>query len=157
MTTFTLDVSHNPFLARGAARVDVVVSITAAGAGSAVDAPLAEAILVDCSGSMAGPKMEAAKAGVVAAVELLPESAWFTVVAGADNGKLVLPVCQATAANKRAAAAAVKHLAAGGGPVPEGAVRFDANSCRRPSRRAVGRSSATPAGSAPTGSRTSCG
>ena len=115
MTTFTLDVSHNPFLARGAARVDVVVSITAAGAGSGVDAPLAAAILVDCSGSMAGPKMDAARAGVVAAVELLPESAWFTVIAGADNGKLVIPLSPATAANKRAAEAAVKHLAAGGG------------------------------------------
>ena len=117
MTNFTLQLAHNPHLARGAGRVDVVVSITAAGGGGGptADASLAEAILVDCSGSMGGPKMDAARAGVVAAVDVLPESAWFTVIAGADAGKVVIPLSPATAANKRAAAAAVRHLAAGGG------------------------------------------
>ncbi len=116
MTTFTLNVAHNPHLARGAARVDAVVSLTATtDGGPAADAPLAEAILVDCSGSMGGPKMEAARAGVVAAVELLPATAWFCVVAGTEAGKVVFPLSRATPGNKRAAAAAVRQLTSGGG------------------------------------------
>ena len=116
MTQFKLEVSHNPHLARGADRVDAVVAVTASGdGGPGGDAPLAAAVVIDCSGSMAGPKMAAARAGVVAAVDVLPETAWFTVIAGADAGKVVIPLCPATAANKRAAAAAVGHLAAGGG------------------------------------------
>jgi hypothetical protein len=115
MTTFTLELAHNPYLARGAERVDVVVGITASGTSAGGDAPLAIAILVDCSGSMAGPKVDAARAAVVAAVQLLPASAWFTVIAGSEKAQVVFPLSPATTVNKRAAAAVVQHLKAGGG------------------------------------------
>jgi hypothetical protein len=137
MPTFNVQVSQNPYLARGADLVHAVVSIVASpgpaaakGAGQAPGVPpplpgtaragmgegrLAEAILLDCSGSMDGEKLLYAKRAVQTAVGLLRDDAYFCVVAGNDRATVLMPLAPATTANKQAAAASVARLDASGG------------------------------------------
>lgn len=117
MTAFTMQVSQNQFLAPGSDLVHAVVSVTAA-PSTATGPPrgqLVEAFLVDCSRSMEGPKLKAAKEATAAAIDLLPEDAWFCVIAGAHTARLLAPLARTTPGNKRAAKAAVSHLKADGG------------------------------------------
>jgi uncharacterized protein YegL len=116
MPTFTAQVAQNPNLPPGTGRVDAVVSISATpdGAGS-VTGPLVEAFLIDCSGSMGGEKIDAAKVALRAALDALPADAWFCVVAGSVGGRVLMPLAPASPANKRAARLAADELTADGG------------------------------------------
>ena len=114
MMTFTTQVSQNQFLAAGADRVHAVLSVSAAPAGAG-GGRLAEALLVDCSASMGGEKSRHAKDAVQTAIDLLPEDAWFCVVAGTDRAEVVFPLAQATSGNKKAAHTAVRRMLANGG------------------------------------------
>jgi hypothetical protein len=114
MMTFSAQVSHNPFLAAGADRVHAVLSVASspAGAGSG---RLAEALLVDCSASMGGEKSRHAKQAVTTAIDLLPEDAWFCLVAGRDKAEVVFPLAPARAGNKKIARLAVQRMLSNGG------------------------------------------
>jgi hypothetical protein len=125
MSTFSVQVAQNPYLSRSADLVHAVVSIVASSAPAPGGPPplpvtssdggrLAEAILLDCSGSMDGEKLRYAKRAVQTAVGLLREDALFCVVAGNDRAR-VLALAPGTNENKRLAASWVEDLAAGGG------------------------------------------
>jgi hypothetical protein len=117
MIAFTIQVSQNPFLAPGADLVHAVVSVSAAAdpASRLGARPLVEGLLVDCSQSMEGARIEHAKSAVARAIDLLREDAWFFVVKGTETGRVVAPLAQATPGNKKAAREEVRGLLAGGG------------------------------------------
>jgi hypothetical protein len=128
---FRVDIYQNEFLHEGAAEVNAIVTVTSGGqatgsggsavaaAGGSVDA--AEAIIVDCSGSMDYPrgKMIAAKQATAAAIDSLRDGVAFAVIAGTDQARQVFPhqggMAVADARSKAAAKSAVNGLKAGGG------------------------------------------
>jgi hypothetical protein len=114
---FQVQVAQNQYLAQGADLVHAVMSVSSSGpAGTGLGArPLVEALLIDCSGSMEGAKIRAARDAVVKAIDLLREDAWFCVIAGTNQARLAVPLAQATADNKRNASAAVRALDSNGG------------------------------------------
>jgi hypothetical protein len=117
MTTFQVQVAQNQYLARGGDLVHAVMSVASSGAAGAGRAglPLVEALLIDCSGSMDGTKIRAARDAVQKAIDLLREDAWFCVIAGTDKGRLAVPLGRATADHKERAHAAVRALYGSGG------------------------------------------
>jgi hypothetical protein len=116
MLSFTLQVSQNQYLAPGTPLVHAVVSVSAARApGAATGRPLVEALLVDCSTSMTGDRISAAKEAVARTIDLLRDDAWFCVIAGTETARLAFPLSQATPTNKRAARTAALELQANGG------------------------------------------
>lgn len=114
---FTAQVAQNPYLPRGGNLVHAVVSVASTGAAVAGPGgrPLAEALLVDCSGSMDGEKIRNAKAAVAVAIDQLRPDSSFCVVAGSDRASVVYPMAPATDPNKAAAKQVVGRLTAGGG------------------------------------------
>jgi von Willebrand factor type A C-terminal domain/von Willebrand factor type A domain len=127
---FTVEVDQNPYLAEGAGRVDAIVTVTAsegslagpsigtgftAGDGS----PPLEMIIVDCSTSMSGERMRAARRATAAAVAELRDGVAFTVIAGTHGAQQVYPPRPGTAvagpAARAEATAAVERLRASGG------------------------------------------
>jgi len=116
MTTFQVQVAQNQYLAQGADLVHAVMSVSSSGPAGAgpVGRPLVEALLIDCSGSMEGAKIRAARDAVQKAIDLLREDAWFCVIAGTNEARLAVPLAQATGDNKRTAHAAVRTLHSSG-------------------------------------------
>src|SRR5690606_21992570 len=94
---FSAETYQNEYLAAGAATVDAVVTVSAAGhpdgAAAAVTASgRAEVIIVDVSGSMGhGRKMAAAREAAAAAVDSLADGVSFAVIAGDHEAKLIWP------------------------------------------------------------------
>ncbi len=116
MIAFTAQVSQNQYLAPGTPLVHAVVSVASARTtGGAGGRPLVEALLVDCSQSMTGDRIDRAKEAIQRTIDLLREDAWFCVIAGAESARVAFPLSQATPTNKRAAQAAVRALRATGG------------------------------------------
>src|SRR5262245_36377090 len=117
MTAFTIQVAQNQYLAPGARQIHAIVSVTATreGGATATARPLVEALLIDCSQSMSGERIEHAKAALERTIDLLKEDAWFCVIAGTETAHVAFPLSQATPTNKRAAHAAVRRLHASGG------------------------------------------
>jgi hypothetical protein len=117
-TSFRIEPFLNPHLPVGATRVDVVLTLTCAGSGpgAAGAAPLGVCFVIDVSGSMTvdGKKQEAVHA-VRKGIEILPESAWFAVVAFNDHARVVVSPRQATPRDKALADAEVRALQANGG------------------------------------------
>lgn len=119
-TGLTLSVSQNKYLTTGARDVDALLSITAAGLGTAT-APGAEVILVDCSGSMGMPetKIAAARRATMAAIGAVPDGFSFAIVQGTEQAAMVYPRQQrlavATPDTRAAARQAVRSLVPAGG------------------------------------------
>ncbi len=118
---FAIESFQNPYLAEGTDRVDAIVTVTAtddaAGGGQAgtTGPSLLLGLIIDTSGSMQGPRIEAVRSAVETAVQLLDEGSQFFVVAFANFGRVVVPTTRATAQAKAAAARAVHGLTAAGG------------------------------------------
>ncbi|BCJ31388.1 VWA domain-containing protein [Actinocatenispora sera] len=120
---FTAEVYQNPYLAAGAETVDAVITVTA-GEGGAAPAPAgtpsaAEAIMIDCSGSMGYPRSrmtEAIKATGVA-VDTLRDGVLFAVIAGRSRAEQVYPSSGMVAASADTRAAAKRAI---GGLTPSG-------------------------------------
>lgn len=91
------------------------MSVSSALATGASGKELVEAFLIDCSGSMDGDKIRAARGALTKAIELLRDDAWFCVIAGTGVAQVAFPLAQATPENKRRAAEAAKGLRADGG------------------------------------------
>ena len=125
MTSISAQVSQNQYLAEGADLVHAVISVTSGSATAAAAGPggpgkgvrqrLVEALIVDCSGSMGGEKIRQTRQAVTKAIDLLHDDAWFCVIAGAEAGKVLVPLTRATHENRRDAEKAVRHLGASGG------------------------------------------
>ncbi len=121
-TSFQAQVFQNTYLPQGSETVHAVVTVTASrDAESLVEtssnAPIVVGLLIDCSGSMGedgGKRLEQAKNGVRAALELIRNDCYFFVIAGWDEVEIVTPLCQATVEHKLKAEAAVTRLTAGG-------------------------------------------
>ncbi|HEY3957429.1 MAG TPA: VWA domain-containing protein [Streptosporangiaceae bacterium] len=117
---FTVEVDQNEYLPDGGKDVNAVVTVTApdtAIGGSNEQA--AEIIMIDCSGSMAGGKIVAARTATVAAIDVIRDGASFAVIAGAGRAQQVFPgrgrVAVADARSREDAKRAVAGLRAGGG------------------------------------------
>jgi hypothetical protein len=119
---FTVSVDQNPYLAAGATQVDAVVTVTA-DAGIAVAAPATdplEIIIVDCSGSMDGDKIQSARRATVAAIEQLRDGVAFAVIAGNHVASQMYPATAGSLAvaspdSRAEATAMMRHLRPGGG------------------------------------------
>jgi von Willebrand factor type A C-terminal domain/von Willebrand factor type A domain len=103
--------------------VNAIVTISAQGTGegdgrAASDAPGAEVIMIDVSGSMEGAKIRQARDATMAAVDCIRDGVAFAVVAGNHDAALIYPWGGLAAASKdtrEQAAKAVRKLTAGGG------------------------------------------
>ena len=90
---FTVEVDQNSYLPVGGNRVDAIVTVTAAdGAGGpAPVSEVVEVIVIDCSTSMTGGKIRAARQATVAAINALRDGVSFAVVAGNHVARQVYP------------------------------------------------------------------
>ncbi len=117
MTHFKAEVFQNAYLAEGAREVHAIMTVTAEGDADRAAPASAKLIGIICdnSGSMEAGKIYAAKEAMVRMVGLLPEDASFFVIAGAEDGQLIVPTVAATPDNKARAIAAIKQIRASGG------------------------------------------
>lgn len=117
-TQFKAEVFQNPYLPQGSKEVNAIMTITLTGDVASSPTPASArlfGIICDVSGSMAGKKVQAAKAAMTKVVELLPEDSSFFIVVGSTYAQLVAPVLPATASNKQSAIAAIRGITANGG------------------------------------------
>ena len=78
---FKLEAFQNKFLPPGKTRVDAILTVTAGAATQTAAGPLVIGFIVDKSGSMSVDRIDAVKRAVGTAIGLLPDTAWFFVVA----------------------------------------------------------------------------
>jgi hypothetical protein len=113
--SFKLEAFQNRFLPAGKSRVDAILTVTADPSVQAAAGPLVVGFIVDKSGSMSVDRIAAVQRAVTMAIDMLPESTWFFVVAFDSTAQVVVPEAQATAENRRHATEAIGRLKAGGG------------------------------------------
>jgi hypothetical protein len=111
---FKIEAFQNRYLAPGSNRVDAIVSVTSDPALKATR-ELVVGFIIDKSGSMASGRIEAVHGAVGKAISMLPDGAWFFVVAFDGNAYVVVKETQATAESKRWAAGAIIQVQAAGG------------------------------------------
>lgn len=117
---FTVDVDQNAYLPAGVRRVDAVVTITASGAaaGPAPASEVLEVIVIDCSASMTGAKIRAARQATATAISQLRDGVSFAVLAGTHVATQAYPTQGTAVADAGTRAEAIRHvdrLQAGGG------------------------------------------
>jgi len=120
-STFSGVVHQNKFLPLGATEVNAIVSIKSlvtAGQGQDRSGQLVIGFVGDGSGSMAGEKWRNARQALIDSVAKLPQGCAFFVIIGRSTPDIVVPLQNATAANK---AKALEALAA---TKDEGGTRF---------------------------------
>lgn len=122
MPSWTVEVFQNEFLSDGSTDVHAILTVTSAGTGQAGEsgAGAAEAIIIDCSGSMGYPntKIVAARQAAKAAIAQLADGTWFAVIAGQGFAQPVYPetgMVQAGEQTRAAASEAVSALTPQGG------------------------------------------
>jgi hypothetical protein len=119
-SAFTVEVDQNSYLPVDAKRVDAIVTVTA-GDGAAGPAPASEVlevIVIDCSTSMTGSKIRAARQATVAAIGALRDGVSFAVVAGNHLATQVYPTHGTAVADNGSRSAAIRvveRLQADGG------------------------------------------
>lgn len=119
-SVFTVEVDQNSYLPVDAKRVDAIVTVTAAdgAAGPAPASDVLEVIVIDCSTSMTGSKIRAARQATVAAIAELRDGVSFAVVAGNHVAGQVYPSHGTAVAGDGSRAAAIRiveRLQADGG------------------------------------------
>ena len=123
---FTVEIFQNEYLPSGGREVNAIVTVTAPddlAAGPAADAGSgrAEAIIIDCSGSMDYPhaKIVQARAATQAALDVVQDGVAFAVIAGTEVARPVFPtdgsLAIASPQTKAAAKQVVANLRPGGG------------------------------------------
>jgi hypothetical protein len=114
MTDWTAEVFQNEYLPDGATDVHAIVTVTSTGTGQAGGSGgAAEAIIIDCSGSMGAPraKIIAARQAAAAAVDEIADGTWFAVIAGVGLAQPVYPQAGMVQADRRTRAAASEAVA----------------------------------------------
>ncbi len=113
---FTAQVFQNEYLPAGAGEVHAIMTVTAA---EKVEASSPQGrlfgIICDCSGSMEGQKIVAAKDAMIKLVQLLPEDCGFFIIAGEETARLIASLSLATPEAKRRAIEGIRTIAARGG------------------------------------------
>lgn len=116
---FTVDVDLNGFLAEGASQVDAIVTVTGAGVGATPATEGLEIIIIDCSSSMSGGKIRAARQATKVAINELRDGVAFTVIVGTEVARQLYPYrgtsVVASARTRAEAKGAVDKLPANGG------------------------------------------
>jgi von Willebrand factor type A C-terminal domain/von Willebrand factor type A domain len=117
---FTIEVDQNSYLPVDGSRVDAIVTVTATDgvAGPAPASDVLEVIVIDCSTSMTGTKIRAARTATAAAIAQLRDGVSFAVVAGNHVARQVYPeqgTAVADGASRSAAIQVVEQLQADGG------------------------------------------
>ena len=87
---FTLTVDQNKHVPPGTAEMAAVLTVACETTGP-TGSEVAEIIVIDRSGSMNGDKLAEAKKAAIAAVDALPEGAYFAVVAGDSTAQPIHP------------------------------------------------------------------
>src|SRR5580692_1938584 len=118
-TDFTVDIFQNEYLPEGAREVNGIVTVTAPddlpSGGGAGSASRAEAIIIDCSGSMDYPhaKIVQARAATAAAIDVIPDGVAFAVIAGTEVARPVYPNNGTTAMSSFQTRETAKQVVAG--------------------------------------------
>ena len=121
---FTVEIFQNEYLTAGAREVNSIVTVTAPDdLARATDATTgrAEAIIIDCSGSMDYPhaKIVQARAATQAALDVVRDGVAFAVIAGTEVARPVFPndgsLAIASPQTRQAAKQVVGNLRPGGG------------------------------------------
>jgi hypothetical protein len=121
MADWTAQVFQNEYLPEGATDIHAIVTVTSQGTGHAGDSGgAAEAIIIDCSGSMGAPqtKIIAARQAGAAAIDEIADGTWFAVIAGVGLARPVYPasgMVRAEGRTRNAAKEAVRQLTPQGG------------------------------------------
>lgn len=122
MPDWTAQVFQNEYLPEGGTDIHAIVTVTSKGTGQAgtSGAGAAEAIIIDCSGSMSAPrsKIVAARQAAAAAIDEIADGTWFAVIAGVGLAEPVYPqtgMVQADERTRAVASAAVAQLTPRGG------------------------------------------
>lgn len=123
MADWTAQIFSNEYLPDGATDVHAIVTVSCANSGDAGGGDAgsaAEAIIVDCSGSMSSPatKISAARKAAAAAIMEIADGTWFTLIAGVGLAEVVYPrqgMVQADGRTRREAADAASRLQPTGG------------------------------------------
>lgn len=87
---FTLTVDQNKHVPPGTAEMAAVLTVACETTGASTS-EVAEIIVIDRSGSMHGDKIAAAKNAAKAAVDALPDGAYFAVLAGESGAQQIYP------------------------------------------------------------------
>lgn len=111
---FRLESYFNPHLAPGTRRLDAILTVTAEGEGGAAGRRAVGIVLDNSSSMNMMGKIEAARHAARRCIDLLPSDALFTVVTFGTASRVVVPLCEATDANRAAAHRAVQNIAANG-------------------------------------------
>ena len=112
---FKMDAYNNPYLQIGQSTLQAVLSIGLDTNVALAPAPLALAIVLDCSASMNGPKMRAARDGAVKVVQALEPTMVFMVVAFSNTARVIFGPAPGTDENKQRALIALQTVIASGG------------------------------------------
>lgn len=118
MTEFSLELSQNKYLSTSDTHMHAVLTVRARDVVGAVVRPVAEVLVVDCSSSMDWPptKITNARRAAAAAIDALPDGAWFALVEGTGQAKMAYPdtrrLVQANDRTRQRAKAAAAHLVA---------------------------------------------
>ncbi|HEX4703319.1 MAG TPA: VWA domain-containing protein [Pseudonocardiaceae bacterium] len=92
--TFDVEVSQNEYLPDAGTMMDAVISVECKLDGGAPAGPpgsVAQVIMIDCSMSMTGAKLEEAKQATQVAIDTLRDGVEFAIVAGNHWARLVYP------------------------------------------------------------------
>ena len=115
---FTLECFQNEYLPDGAREVHALVTVSSAATadGAPAAGSAAEIIIIDCSGSMSGPKIEQARRAAQVAVETIRDGVAFAVIAGTEKARPVYPdrarLATMNARTRAAATLAIRGLEA---------------------------------------------
>jgi hypothetical protein len=118
MTGFTVEIDQNSYLPAGVGRVDAIVTV------QATDTPLAappadglEIIILDCSTSMSGDRISAARRAAAEAIAQVRDGVAFAVIAGTATAEQVYPTAGTATSSghtRAEATARVQRLRANG-------------------------------------------
>jgi hypothetical protein len=120
-----VEVFHNEYLPEGGTVVDAVVTVTmgegSARAAAGTRASAAEIIMIDCSGSMEGNNIRAARNAAGVAIDTIRDGVQFAIIGGSHHawpvypGNGDAPLAVASERTRQEAKAAVRGLRTSGG------------------------------------------
>lgn len=115
---FTIEIDQNTYVPAGTGRVDAIVTVSAPEDLAAVaSGPGLEVIILDCSTSMAGDRISAARRAAAEAIAQIRDGVAFAVIAGTATARQVYPATGTAIADARTrdeAVATVGRLVANG-------------------------------------------